>query len=100
MPAFIYIRPESREFACRSQEKSLSCYFELMTSCRITPPVQKDLEDICTYQILANTPLTSCRIESYPDAVFIRRVGRSRGISADPPQNANQFKFQILINSK
>ena len=100
MPAFIGIRPESREFVRWSQEESLSCYFELMTSCRITPPVQKHMEDICIYQILADTPLTSCRIEPYPDPVFIRRVGRYWAISTNSTTkchsvqvpDSNQFK--------
>lgn len=76
MPAFIGKRSESREFVRWSQEESLYCYFDLMTSCRMTPPVQKDLEDICICQIIIDAPLTSCRIEPYPDLVCIRRVRR------------------------
>ena len=54
-----------------------------MTSCRITPAIQKDLVDTCIYQVLTDTPLTTCRIELYPDLVFVRQIGHYWAISTN-----------------
>jgi hypothetical protein len=35
----------------------------------------------CIYQILTDSTLNDCRIESFPDEVFIRRVGQHWAIS-------------------
>ena len=45
MPAYIGIRPDSRQFIRWSREEAESCCFEVMTSCRIMPTIRKDLED-------------------------------------------------------
>jgi hypothetical protein len=83
MPAYIGIHPDSRQFVRWSREEAEPCCFEVMTSCRITPVIQKDLEDTCIYQVLTDTPLTACRIEPYPDLVFIRKIGHYWAISTN-----------------
>lgn len=52
-----------------------------MPSCRETPVRRKEFEDDCIYQILTDTRLKNCRVESFPDNVFIRRVGQHWAIS-------------------
>ena len=75
MPAYIGIRPNSRQFIRWSQEEATTCSFEFMTSCRSTPAIQKNLENTCIYQILTDASLAACRVELYPEPVFVRRVG-------------------------
>ncbi|CAF2827725.1 unnamed protein product [Rotaria sp. Silwood2] len=81
MPAYIDIHPDSRQFVRWSREEAEICCFEVMTSCRITPVIKKDLEDTCIYQVLIDTPLTACHIEPYPDLVFVRKIGDYWAIS-------------------
>ena len=46
-----------------------------MTTCRTTPAIQKHFAGTCIYQILIDASLTACRIEPYPEPVFVRRLG-------------------------
>ena len=75
MPPYIGIHPGSRQFIRWSQEEATPCSFELMTPCRTTPAIQKNFEGTCIYQILTDASLTACRIEPYPEPIFIRRLG-------------------------
>ena len=75
MPAYTGMHPGSRQFIRWSQEEATPCAFELMISCRITPAMQKNFEGRCIYQILTGAALTACRIEPYPEPIFIRRLG-------------------------
>lgn len=59
----------------------MSCDLEVMPSCRETPIRRREFEDECIYQILTDVKLENCRVESFPDNVFIRRVGQHWAIS-------------------
>ncbi|CAF3374219.1 unnamed protein product, partial [Rotaria sp. Silwood2] len=83
MPAYIGIHPDSRQFVRWSREEAEYCCFEVMTSCSITPVIQRDLQDTCIYQVLTDTSLTACRIEPYPDLVFVRKIGDYSAISTN-----------------
>ena len=83
MPAYIAIRPDTREFIRWSQEEAEPCSFDVMTSCRTTSAIRKDLEDMCIYQVITNLPLKSCRVEPYADFVFVRQIGRYWAISTN-----------------
>ena len=43
----------------------------------------KNLEDTCIYQVLSDIPLKACRIEPYPDLVFVRKIGHYWAISTN-----------------
>ena len=93
MPTYIGIHPDPRQFIRWSQEEATACYFELMTSCRTTPAIRKDLEDTCIDQILTDTPLTACRIEPYPELVFIRRIGHYWAVSTNSTTKCHSAKI-------
>jgi hypothetical protein len=76
MPAYIGIEPTSQQFIRWSKEEAATCDLVAMPSCRESPVRRKELEDDCIYQVLTDSTLTDCRIESFPDKVFIRRVGQ------------------------
>ena len=76
MPAFMGIRAGSHQFIRWTTAEVAHCQFKLMTSCRFTPAMRKDLEDTCIYQILSDFSLTGCRIEPQDDSVYLRRVGQ------------------------
>ncbi|CAF1545772.1 unnamed protein product [Adineta ricciae] len=81
MPAYVAIQPDSRQFVRWSPEEAEPCCFEVMTSCRVNPVIRKDLEDMCIYQVLTSAPLKSCRIESYLEPIFVRKVRNFWAIS-------------------
>ena len=93
MPAYIGIHPDSRQFIRWSQEEAIPCYFEVMTSCRITPAIQKNLEDTCIYQILTDTLLTACRTEPYSESVFTCRIGHYWVISTNTTTTCHLHKI-------
>lgn len=92
MPAYIGIRPNSRQFIRWSREEAIPCSFEFMTSCRSTPAIQKNLENTCIYQILTDTSLAACRVELYSEPVFVRRVGHYWAISTIAPTKCHSAK--------
>jgi hypothetical protein len=81
MPAYLGIEPKSQQFIRWSKEEATTCQFEVMPACRESPVRRKEFEDDCIYQILTDSTLNDCRIESFPDKVFIRRVGQHWAIS-------------------
>ena len=92
MPAYIGIRPDSRQFIRRSQEEATPCSFEFMTSCRSTPAIQKNLENTCIYQVLTDASLAACRVELYPEPVFVRRVGHYWAVSTISPTKCHSAR--------
>jgi len=76
MPAFLGIESISQQFIRWSKEEAVTCDLVVMPSCREFPVRRKEMEDDCIYQILTDSKLTDCRIESFNDKVFIRRVGQ------------------------
>jgi hypothetical protein len=100
MPAYIAIHPDSSQFVRWSREEAEPCSFEVMTSCRITPAIRKDLEDICIYQVLTDTPLTSCRIEPYSEPVFVRKIGHYGQYPRTPVQSVIHSPSQAQITTK
>ncbi|CAF0939465.1 unnamed protein product [Adineta steineri] len=93
MPAYIGIHPDSRKFVRWSREEAAPCYFELLTSCRTTPAIQKDPEHTCIFQILTGKPLTACRIEPYAEPVFVRRIGHYWAVSSDSSTKCHSAKI-------
>ncbi|CAF1638603.1 unnamed protein product, partial [Didymodactylos carnosus] len=76
MPMYLGIEHISQQFICWSKEEAATCDFEVMPSCRESPVWSKEFEDDCIYQILTDSALNDCRIELFPDKVFIHRVGQ------------------------
>ena len=93
MPAYIGIHPGSREFIRWSEKEATACSFELMASCRLTPAIQKNLEDTCIYQILTDAPLTACRVELYTELVFIRQIGQYWAVSTNSTTRCHSVKI-------
>jgi hypothetical protein len=81
MPTYLGIESKSQHFIRWSKEEAATCEFEVMPSCRESPVRRKEFEDDCIYQVLTDSTLNDCRIESFPDKVFIRRVGQHWAIS-------------------
>ena len=100
MTAYVGIRPDLRQFIRWSREEAEPCCFEVMTSCRITPAFRKDLEDTCIYQVLTDTPLTVCRIERYPDLVFVRKIGHFWAVSTNSTTKCHSAEIPNLDQYK
>ncbi|CAF1535619.1 unnamed protein product [Adineta ricciae] len=83
MPQYLGIQPNSRKFIRWSMEEATSCDFVLMTSCRETPAIRRDLQDTCLYEILTDSILSNCRTEPFADPVFVHRVGQHWAISVN-----------------
>lgn len=92
MPNYIGVNLKASQLLRWSTLEATSCNFELMTSCRETPAIRKDLEDTCIYQVLTDSPLTACRIEGYSDSVFIRRVGQHWAVSTNTTSKCHSIK--------
>ncbi len=100
MPAFIGIESKSLQLIRWSEKEATSCNFELMSSCRETSTIQKDLEDNCLYQILTESSLTVYRTGPYPDPIFVHRAGQHQIVSTNTstkchlvtPSESNQHK--------
>ena len=93
MPAYVGIDSKTSQFLRWSKEEAKFCNFELMSSCRETPAIRKDLEDNCLYQILTDSPLTSCRIEGFTDSIFIHRIGQHCAISTNTTTKCHSVKI-------
>jgi hypothetical protein len=105
MPAYLGIEPKSQQFIRWSKEEAATCDFEAMPSCRESPVRRKESEDDCMYQILTDTTLKDCRIESFPDKLFIRRIGQYWAISTSNKTNCHavpteDFDEHIVIKNE
>jgi hypothetical protein len=76
MPAYLGIEHKSQQFIRWSKEEAATCDFEVMPSCRESPVRRKEFEDDCIYQVLTDSILKDCRIESFPDKIYTRQVGQ------------------------
>ena len=83
MPLYLGIQLKSPNFIRWSTDEAESCDFALMTSCRETPPIRRDLQDTCLYEILTDSNLSRCRTEPFADPVFVHRVGKHWAISVN-----------------
>ncbi|CAF1577073.1 unnamed protein product [Adineta steineri] len=83
MPAYLEIESSLQQFIRWSKEEAAACDFEVMSSCRETPPSRKEASDDCLYQVLTDSTLTACRTELYTDRLFLRRVGHHWAISSN-----------------
>ncbi|CAF4770927.1 unnamed protein product, partial [Rotaria sp. Silwood2] len=64
-----------------------------MSVCRDTPPIVTHWNDTCLYQILTNAVLFECRIESYPDPLFIHHIGSQWIVSTNISQQCHLTTF-------
>ncbi|UJR24368.1 hypothetical protein I4U23_005745 [Adineta vaga] len=100
MPLYLGIEQKSQKFIRWSTEEAVSCDFVLMTSCRETPAIRKDLQDTCLYEILTDSNLSECRTEPFADPVFVHRVGRHWAISVNSTTQCHSIKtFTALITT-
>ena len=61
------------------------CYFELMTSCRDTPPFRTISKDTCFDQIVRDLPLTKCQTTQVPSSnIFLRQLKDNIWITSSP----------------
>jgi hypothetical protein len=98
MPAYLGIEPESQQFIRWSKQEATTCDFEVMPSCRETPVRRKEQEDDCIYQILTDAKLKNCRVESFPEKVFIRRVGQHWAISTSKSSSCHEIPNEQIDN--
>lgn len=93
MPYVIGIEKKAQHFIRWSKAEAISCNFAIMSTCRETPAIRKDLADDCLSEILTDKPLISCRIESHPEPVFVHRVGQHWAISTNTTTKCHPVKF-------
>lgn len=61
------------------------CYFEMMTSCRDTPPFRTISKDTCFDQIVRDLPLTRCQTIPVPSSkFFLRQLKDNIWITSSP----------------
>ena len=63
-----------------------------MSSCRETPAIRNDLPDECIHQILTDRALSSCRIETNGEQVFVQRVGQHWVISTSSSMKCHKVE--------
>lgn len=83
MPEIIGVEIVSGQFIRWTTQEAKFCNFELMSSCRETPPIRNEIQDECLLQILSDRELVSCKVEPFPDPVFIHRIGQHWAISTN-----------------
>ena len=93
MPAYLGINPGTLEFMRWSEQEAMDCNFQVISTCRETPPRRTDLLDNCLYQILTDTNLTACQIETYADPIFIHRIGSYWAISTNASTKCYSIKL-------
>ena len=93
MPYVMGIEPKAQYFIRWSKAEANTCNFEIMSTCRETPAIRKDLTDNCMSQILTDKPLTSCRIEPQAEQVFVHRIGQHWAISTNTTTKCHPGKF-------
>lgn len=81
IPDTISISTKTYELIKWSREDSLTCRFKSLSSCRETPPIQKNWQETCLFEILTDANLTLCRVEHEPENIFIERIGQQWAIS-------------------
>lgn len=81
LPEIISIAAKTYDLIKWSKEESVTCKFKSLSSCRETPPIQKNWQDTCLFEILTDSNLTLCRIEHEAENIFIQRIGQQWAVS-------------------
>lgn len=81
LPQVIGISIQTFELIQWTKEESETCKFEVLSSCRETPPIRRQWEETCLFEILTDTNLTLCRVEYEPEPIFVHRIGQQWAIS-------------------
>lgn len=81
MPYTISISTNTLELIQWTKEESDRCELKFTSTCRESPPIRRNWDETCLFQILTDANLTLCKIEQEFDPVFIRRVGQQWAIS-------------------
>jgi hypothetical protein len=71
----------------------LTCDFQTISVCRETPPIITKWQDTCLYQILTDSILSQCRIDTYNDLLFLHQMGRQWLISTNDTQKCHFSVF-------
>lgn len=93
MPYILGIGTRIQQFIRWSKAEAASCAFSIMSTCRETPAIRQDLADDCLSQILTDKPLTSCRIETHAEQVFVHRVGQHWAVSTNTTTKCHPVKL-------
>ena len=80
-PHVIGISIKTMELIQWTRKESSACKFISMSSCRETPPINRNWNHTCLFEILTDSTLTLCRIEHEVEQIFIQRVGQQWAIS-------------------
>ena len=81
LPQVIGISIQTFELIQWTKEESETCKFEVLSSCWGTPPIRRQWEETCLFEILTDTNLTLCRVEYEPEPIFVHRIGQQWAIS-------------------
>lgn len=81
LPDTISISAKTYELIKWTRDESFTCKFKALSSCRETPPIQKNWQETCLFEILTDANLTLCRIEHELEHIFIQRIGQQWAIS-------------------
>lgn len=75
VPRYWAINPTDNTTMEWHDSEEFGCDLQLMTSCRVTPPLRPLIKDSCLGQILGNFPLSKCYTQSVShSAVFLRHL--------------------------
>lgn len=81
LPDTIGISTKTYELIQWTKEESLACKFKSLSSCRETPPIQKNWQKTCLFEILTDSNLTLCRVEFELEPIFVQKFGQQWAIS-------------------
>lgn len=82
-----------------SKTESELCNFRAMSVCRESPPIITNWNTTCLFEILIDTPLTSCHVESFADPLFIHRIGHHWAISTNFSITCHTISTSTLAQS-
>ncbi|CAF1158538.1 unnamed protein product [Adineta ricciae] len=81
LPSMVSISTKKMEIIQWTKEETTACRFELTSSCRETPPIRKNWQESCLFEILTDSKLTNCRIEEETEPIFVQKIGNKWAIS-------------------
>ncbi|CAF1680716.1 unnamed protein product, partial [Adineta ricciae] len=81
LPSMVSISTKKMEIIQWTKEETTACHFELTSSCRETPPIRKNWQESCLFEILTDSKLTNCRVEEETEPIFVQKIGNKRAIS-------------------
>nr|ARJ54443.1 envelope fusion glycoprotein [Adineta vaga] len=90
VPSMVSISMEKIEMIQWTKEEAATCHFKSTSSCRETPPIKKNWQQSCLFEIITDSKLTNCRIEAELEPIFIQRIGNQWAVSTKNSTKCHQ----------